>query len=789
MMKNILLVFFTIYSITISSQNLKKNAIESDNYNIKWTPELAEKSTYNDQTVLSYTTDERDIYSIRIDDDFGHAEIVRLDSNFIKKCSFDLDNDYNFGDKKFKIIGSTIVKGRPNLLVYSLDNDNNVTIGALPINTNCNVNNNGIYAKPFSARDEGVKKLALYDVKMEASKKPSLYAVKSNNNKYTLILTRTGNLRQENQKIILSVFDNNFDLVYQIDKFVNMKYTELNFESTIITNEGEVFSLLLQNVGGKLHSNKVEEKRYLLKGSKEGIIVSDEVKFGNAIIRRSKLFNERGNQIYFSSLVVEETNHKAKLSEIYLAKVDNVLGKIGMPSKLKINEDFLSKFGIDKKTDLKYYVIRNMDFTEKGNFFLTLEQFQSSETRAYSNTHNFKSQFIESNITDRGDKVWEIKFYSNILVLNYNSNLDFSWCKLVEKGQGFRSSSMVNYGGFKSIAINDNLGLLYNDFYGNYDEKMKKIESVNSLTNSVLVVREVSESAVNSKIIYDGRKEKCILKVPSFSKVDDSRLLICGNAIVAFGKTTKTSKYGLLTVKNNSLTFLTTKTDNSSVKNEDKKEMPNEKSSDPTAIELISTNVPVASNEKLPKADASGSIATENEELSFSANKGKPVKQMDLKNLTKEPTVSKKDQDSAGAKANRPTNVEPTPAAEKVDTPPRVVVIPNPQYSNVNAAYKAELAKRNAEFEAANAKAAQIADKVDYYKKLRIKFDQEAEEKRIKDSMAAVEKAKDDAKAYDARHLKPEEAPQFEKHRSGYVEPPIQKKTAEEEYNELFKGE
>ena len=114
-------------------------------------------------------------------------------------------------------------------------------------------------------------------------------------------------------------------------------------------------------------------------------------------------------------------------------------------------------------------------------------------------------------------------------------------------------------------------------------------------------------------------------------------------------------------------------------------------------------------------------------------------------------------------------------------------IIPNPQYSDVNAAYKAELDRKNAEFEAANAKAAAIADRVAYYKKLREKFDEEAREKRIKDSLSAIESARKAAQAFDARHLKPDQAPQFEKHRNGYVDVPEKKKTAEEEYNELFK--
>lgn len=120
-----------------------------------------------------------------------------------------------------------------------------------------------------------------------------------------------------------------------------------------------------------------------------------------------------------------------------------------------------------------------------------------------------------------------------------------------------------------------------------------------------------------------------------------------------------------------------------------------------------------------------------------------------------------------------------------IDSAPKI--IPNPQYSDVNAAYKAELDRKNAEFEAANAKAATIADKVEYYKKLREKFDEEAREKRIKDSLSAIESARKAAQAFDARHLKPEQAPQFEKHRNGFVDVPEKKKTAEEEYNELFK--
>ena len=76
---------------------------------------------------------------------------------------------------------------------------------------------------------------------------------------------------------------------------------------------------------------------------------------------------------------------------------------------------------------------------------------------------------------------------------------------------------------------------------------------------------------------------------------------------------------------------------------------------------------------------------------------------------------------------------------------------------------------------------------VDYFKQLREKFEAEEKIRKDKEAKEAAEKAQREEAAKDARHLKEDQAPQFDKYRNGAKNEPVVKTTPEEDYKKLFK--
>lgn len=151
-----------------------------------------------------------------------------------------------------------------------------------------------------------------------------------------------------------------------------------------------------------------------------------------------------------------------------------------------------------------------------------------------------------------------------------------------------------------------------------------------------------------------------------------------------------------------------------------------------------------------------------------------------------------KDSTKASAKNSKIKGGKQKEVAKAIDTtPPKTLTdnipVPNPQYSDVNAAVKAEIDARNAAIDAANRKASDLDAKIKYYKDLRVRYEEEEKIRQEKEKIANEEKAKRDLQAFDNRHLKEEDAPQFDKYRNGAQNPKVKKPTAEEDYNKLFK--
>lgn len=545
-------IIFILSLLIITKTNSQVKTSKNETFDIKWTPEITEKSTYNDQTVSTYSLQNGDIITVRTDDDFKHAEIARFDSAFKLKSSGSVDKDFKTEKEKFNVYSSTLVNSVPHLIGINIDKEENVTVGAFEIKQNSTIDLNGKLLNPFSAKDEKMKmKFAAYDGEtLMNSKKPSLYFVKSKNNQFGLIASRIGNITQDNQKVIFIVVDNKFKEISRSEVLMPIKYVDFSFNSIIIANDGIPYAI----VNNTKKYSKLELTSYLLKGGNSTIDYS-EIKLDNDNVRSLKLFNESGNKIQLISTIVKEKKLGAELNKIIISEIEPGTNSSVNKNSIEINQDFLSKYKISPKIKFNNYVIRNIDFTSDGSYFLTLENFESvMETMTYGHVYTIKRGNITTTFDATSTKDLENKTYFNVLVLKFNSKNELLWSNIVEKEQLFASSSMVNYGGFKSIVTSDNnLALIYNDHKDNYAPNNKKITSVHSLINAVLVYKKVTENGLESTVIYDGKKESSNMKTPSFSLIDNNRMLMHGNEIVALGKTTKRSKYGLLTINSNQI--------------------------------------------------------------------------------------------------------------------------------------------------------------------------------------------------------------------------------------------
>ncbi len=150
---------------------------------------------------------------------------------------------------------------------------------------------------------------------------------------------------------------------------------------------------------------------------------------------------------------------------------------------------------------------------------------------------------------------------------------------------------------------------------------------------------------------------------------------------------------------------------------------------------------------------------------------------------TAKPIENNKSSDSKNVSEKVKDSVKKTNSAS---SPTNTAVSSAPQKTS-NAALKSEIDARNAAIDAANRKNRMKDKDVEYYNALRIKFEEEAKLKAEKEAKEAEEKAKKEAEDYNNRHLKPADAPQFDKYRNGAKNEEAKKTTAEEDYNKLFK--
>lgn len=161
------------------------------------------------------------------------------------------------------------------------------------------------------------------------------------------------------------------------------------------------------------------------------------------------------------------------------------------------------------------------------------------------------------------------------------------------------------------------------------------------------------------------------------------------------------------------------------------------------------------------------------ESTPIATKKAEDIKKVEIATAPK--TVTSDDDDGVSFQSGRSNN----DAAHKATFTPNSVnnssAIANGQ-SNNTAVASARALKYKADDKS-----------VEYYNQLREKFNQEEKIRKEKEAQDAIVKAKKDEETKQARHLSPDQAPQFDKYRNGATNAVEVKKSAEEEYNSIFK--
>jgi hypothetical protein len=133
---------------------------------------------------------------------------------------------------------------------------------------------------------------------------------------------------------------------------------------------------------------------------------------------------------------------------------------------------------------------------------------------------------------------------------------------------------------------------------------------------------------------------------------------------------------------------------------------------------------------------------------------------------------------------NAPAKTLGSSAREEAATVSPAVI---PANAPNTAIEKAEVSNLNARIDARNRQSESLSKDIEFYNKLREQYEAEEKARTEKAEKDALEKAKKDEEAYQARHLKTEEAAQFEKFRNGAKNAEERKTSLEEDYNKLFK--
>ena len=385
-------------------------------YTIKLSQTINEEGTYNAESSETYMLDKDQFINIKLS---NKNLATKLNSNLNKICSQSYDNKIKSDKGKFEIIGSTLIGNEPHLIGWMEDGDM-ATYGAFKITNNCTLDVKGKYTEAINIKDKSVKmKMKVYDgpTFME-SKKPHFYISRSNNKKFTMIVCTRGNITIDEQKILVTVLDENFDRVFYAEKTFPINYENFYFESLIVTDLGTPFALIKKQV-------KSLKSRFLVIGKNNSLSQTDygkEDKQDNV-----NLFNIKDNILKAVSL---KTINK-KIESISISNLDES-GELNQ--KVIISQsDIKDKGFLENKDKLDMKRIELLP-NSKGEVYVCVEHYDYfSETSMETNMTTGRSGL--SSTPPR-------RVNGDIIVLNVNGETNaLNWSGGVDKFQDFGSKS------------------------------------------------------------------------------------------------------------------------------------------------------------------------------------------------------------------------------------------------------------------------------------------------------------------------------------------------------------
>lgn len=535
--KNILFIRCGFFLLLFSSLNFygQTDLVELSKDSIaqfKWSIELNEKSTYFEQNVLSVVSKEdSSILTMRQDSDNPSVEITSLDTNLNRQCSYRLDKSNKDFYKNRRAVGFVYSNEVPYLLSFSFKSD--IELQAMPILKNCSVDQNSAKTISLDNLDRESKAYKVFNNALNNWWHIHFRHYKSQNGKYNLYFAEHQGIKEydSDRSFYILVMNNELDVLH----FSIHDYNYFRVESCIVANDGVAYVSTSNPTSVGMFSNKLKSERFLWiadHGKTERI----EVNHSSKLIQSSLLVNEFENEVKLVYILANEFKFNQKMSGIEINSVNNrrelsFLSEIDA-SNLTVddNEDF-------KRCDFKYFRPHSMKRTSNGSYYLVIEQYD---------IENLYSTPLSSSATPM--LIGTVKFHNDIFILSLDNSFNFQKYNYLDKSddKAFLSTRSTNYTAPVTFLNGDKLAILYNRFNA---RKTKGIIGVFDLTSLSMFLSVTNGDKLETFNIYDATNKNCIFKIPSVSFLDDKKLLIYGNSIVANGDETKNARYLLMNLK------------------------------------------------------------------------------------------------------------------------------------------------------------------------------------------------------------------------------------------------
>lgn len=542
-----LFITWTLFCLTAKAQEMPiiEDILLKDKSNLgftaKWSPDLAEKSSYNENSSSSFETIAGDVYSFRFDYELNKLEISCFDKNMYRKGNAYMDikskNKHitELKEGEYSILGANLVNGVPSLVVFFKDSEENSYLKIIPLQTNCLVN-----LGKDALKSDGISVTKLLTKSEHPNPYVSFYA--SNNKKYSAINYKIKDKESELWDDVIIVYDSTFSEIKRYEKIEYLSFGAL--EPIIISNEGEIYAIAKKTIGETKKSKQYEYR--IVYGGNE-LNVSDIIATNE--IFTIKILNEIDGDVKVvkaNYLVKNKDQVVINNIEVFNLSNEGIVNK----SDIEINENILLSLGADKKKGLNNYTLKNVN-NDNNNYYLVLEQDNySSSSMSYGTL--ISSSF--GGITSLGGHASSISYTNrevgNILVLKVkNKTNEILWTRLMERYQSFAANNFINYSSLFSFVANDKLVILTNDNGSNDKENERKEKVTTRLKASNLTAYYISETKNERYPLLIGSNEDCMVKVLSSSVTNENNILLYGNAIAAMGKVTGKSKYGILRIE------------------------------------------------------------------------------------------------------------------------------------------------------------------------------------------------------------------------------------------------